>query len=75
MVYAVISVVFGLFAFIAPLPIAVPVIGLALGANGYIRETKKEPHVQQKRIKITAIAGMVACGLWVLLVLAGRLIG
>jgi len=73
MIPAVISIVFGVISFFS-IPIIVPVIGLALGANSYIKERKKAPEAQQKRIKVTAILGMVCCGIPVLFLIVGPFI-
>jgi len=70
MVPAVISVVFGLASFLS-LPVVVPVIGLALGANSYIKEREKAPEAQQKEVKVVSIIGAVCCSLPVLVLLIG----
>lgn len=75
MVMAVISVCFGALSFLLPIPVVVPVIGLALGANSFIKERKKEPEAQQKRVRNTALAGMICCGLVVALVLVRQIAG
>jgi len=72
---AVISVCFGAIGVFLPIPVVVPVIGLALGANSFIKERRKDPEAQQKRVKNTAIAGMICCGLVVALVLVRRTVG
>ena len=67
MVWAVVSLLFGMLGFVGLIPVVLPVIGLALGANGYLKERKKE--AQQKRVKVTALIGMICCGLVVFLFL------
>ena len=65
MLSSILSVVLGCFSFIVPSPIILPVIGLGLGANGYIKENKKED--PQKTVKVIAGIGVTLCSLSVLI--------
>jgi len=71
MVSAIISVSLGLLSLITTIPIVVPVIGLALGANALIKERKKEDK-RQAAIGI-AIVGLVFNGIVTLIFLVNSL--
>jgi hypothetical protein len=70
MISSGLSLVFGILSLVVPLPVLLPVIGLGLGANGFIKEGKKEE--QNKTIKLLAIIGIVCCGISVILFFANR---
>ncbi|MDO8826200.1 hypothetical protein [Methylophaga sp.] len=72
MVSAIISVIFGLLGFLVPSPIIVPIIGLALGTNGYLKEKKVEIEKQRKWVIVTSIFGAALCSLVVFIFLLGR---
>lgn len=75
MIYAAISVLIGILPIVSPIPVVVPVIGLALGANGYLRERKKDPVAQQKRVMVISALGILVCSLWVILALGNQFLG
>ena len=54
------------------LPMLFPVIGLALGANGIIKETKKPSEDQDQSAKIFSIVGMLVCGYLVIMFFVKR---
>ena len=56
-----ISIVIGAVAFFFPLPLVVPVIGLALGANGIVKEQKKGKDERRTGIVIAGIIGILLC--------------
>ena len=72
MVSAVVSLFLGVLPFVLPVPVILPVIGLALGANSLLKEKKKESSGQNKSIKIVSILGVVVCSAAVLLFFVGR---
>ena len=55
------SIVIGAIAFLFPIPLLVPVIGLALGANGVVREQKKDKDARSTGIMIAGIIGILLC--------------
>ncbi len=72
MTSAIISTVFGILAFLIPIPIIVPVLGAALGANSYLKENKKAAEEQNKKSKAVSIIGVVICSFAVILFFINR---
>jgi len=72
MTSAIISTVFGILAFLIPIPIIVPVLGAALGANSYLKENKKVAEGQNKKSKAVSIIGVVICSFAVILFFINR---
>jgi len=67
MILAIISIIFGLMAFVVPIPIVIPILGVALGVNGYLKENNKTPEEQKNYIKIISIIGLIICSISVVL--------
>ena len=61
MLSAILSVILGILSLITTIPIVVPVIGLALGANAVIKERKKED--KNKAVIGLAIVGLLFNGI------------
>ena len=72
MISALISLIFGLAAFLMPIPIIVPAIGAALGANGYLKENKKEQDEQKMSVKVISVIGLLICCLSVVIFFLSR---
>lgn len=67
MISAVLSVILGLIGLLASAPIALPIFGLALGANAILKERKKDE--PKKAIVLTAYIGTALCVLRTVLIL------
>lgn len=72
MISAVFSVALGVTAFAISIPMLVPVIGIALGANGLIKEQKKESDEQNKSVKVLSILGLLLCATVLILSFVAR---
>jgi hypothetical protein len=58
MISAVMSLVLGVFSLVGPVPVVLPVIGLALGIIALIKERKKEH--KKKAVMFVAPVGLAA---------------
>jgi hypothetical protein len=65
MVSAIISLALGILCLLGSVPVVFPVIGLALGANSFLKEKKKAN--KKKSVIILAIIGLVINGIITLL--------
>jgi len=73
MISAVISLVLGTLSLLGPVPIVLPIIGLALGANAIIKERKKDD-----RKRVVMVMGPIAIavnGFVTLMFITGSLLG
>jgi hypothetical protein len=68
---ALISVLFGVISFYVPIPMVIPVIGLALGATSYIQESKRESVARSFWVQLFGLTGTIICGLAVLVFVLG----
>ncbi|WP_428242727.1 hypothetical protein [Gynuella sp.] len=62
----IISILFGVMSFLMSVPVVLPVFGLALGANGLIKQLKLSADAQTKWIKNASIVGIVICSISVI---------
>lgn len=46
MICTILSLIFGVFSLLIPVPVVLPVVGLGLGANAVIKETRKPNKVK-----------------------------
>ncbi len=73
MVSAVLAIVFGVTPWLVPMPVVVPVLGLALGLNSLVKERRSEK--RNRRQRVLAFVGTVTSGLTTVLVLVGTYLG
>jgi hypothetical protein len=73
MVSAVISLVLGVLSLIGVVPVVLPIIGVALGANALIREKKKGQ--KRKAVMIIAPIAIAANGFVAVMFVLGGLLG
>jgi hypothetical protein len=72
MISAVLSLILGAMSLAGAVPIALPVIGLALGANAVIKERRKDD--RSKAVLIMAPIAIIANGFVTLMFVLGPLL-
>lgn len=72
MISAILSLCLGILGFILPLPLILPVFGVALGLNAIIKEKKRE--LQRKRVKVMSMIGIILGSLAIIVYFLGMLL-
>lgn len=69
MVSVVISLILAVFSLVAAVPVVLPVVGLALGANAVIKEKRKDQ--KNKAILVIALIAIIVNGFVALMFILG----
>ncbi len=72
MVFAIVSLILAVLSLVAVVPVVLPIIGLALGANAVIREKRKDQ--RNKAILVIAPIAIIANGFVTLMFVLGGLL-
>jgi len=72
MVSAIVSLILAVLSLVAVVPVVLPIIGLALGANAVIREKRKDQ--KNKAILVIAPIAIIANGFVTLMFILGGLL-
>jgi len=72
MVSAIVSLILAVLSLVAVVPVVLPIIGLALGANAVIREKRKDQ--RNKAILVIAPIAIIANGFVTLMFVLGGLL-
>ena len=72
MISAILSLSFGILGFILPIPLILPVFGVALGFNAIIKEKKRES--QRKKVKVMSMTGIILGSLAIIVYFLGVLL-
>ena len=72
MISTVMSLVLGVFSLVGPVPLVLPIIGLALGINALLKERKKEH--KKKAVMFIAPIGLAANGFVTVMFMLGGML-